>query len=93
MMQKMLRMFRYILNNNILEPSKYMKGEFQIQHQKEIVSLKHLACLLGLVFIGSVGITAPLGLCLLSHNSDSTFFDVPSREYKNQLPLKSSAAI
>lgn len=57
----MLQMLRYILNNKILEHSKYMKGEFQIQHQKENVSLKHLAWLLGLVYIESVGTTAPLG--------------------------------
>lgn len=41
-----------------------MQGEFQIQHQKENISLKHLALLLGLVYIESVGTTAPLGLCL-----------------------------
>lgn len=84
-------MFRYILKNKLLEHSKYMKEGFQIQHLKENVSLKYLAWLLGLVYLGSVGTTAPLGLCLLPHSYDSTVFDVPSRVYKNQLPL--SAAI
>lgn len=55
-------MFRYILKNKILEHSKYMRGEFQIQHQKENASLKYLAWLLGLVYITSSGRTAPLGL-------------------------------
>lgn len=50
-------MFRYILKNKILEHSKYMRGEFQ----KENTSLKHLAWLLGLVYIASSGRTAPLG--------------------------------